>query len=398
MYAQDAGRGVTLEPSEDVDELHRAVAHALESLKHGDAAGHAHGVVLAVSGGRDSMVLLHAAVAVARPVVRAVAAFDHGTGPHATAAVALVRAAAESLGLPFLSETAPHAGRNESEWRDARWRFLLVAAAAVGASAVATAHTRDDQLETVVMRLLRGAGTRGLASLAARTTTVVRPLLSQTRAQVAAYADAHDVRWLEDPSNADRRHLRVRLRLDLLPAIDRVCPGTSTGLLDVAAHAATWRDKAERWAGAHALDDASEGGDSSAAAGRRLDRSLSVRVSDLAGHGPDALAVFWPAFAAGAGVRLDRRAISRLVSYTAHAVQRVREGTVQPARVPVAGTTAAPDGVANARLVLACAPDPAAGGRRTWQLSVRASGAPGALGDGSGRAAGVAVPGSSDYA
>src|SRR5215210_2476805 len=136
------------------------IARAMSSL---GACGR---VVLAVSGGRDSMVLLDYAARWARAAIAAVATFDHATGPAATRAASLVRLRARALGLPVRSARARKAGRSEAALRVARWDFLDHVAAEHGAH-VATAHTRDDQLETVVMRILRGTGARGLAGLCA---------------------------------------------------------------------------------------------------------------------------------------------------------------------------------------------------------------------------------------
>ncbi len=306
----------------------RAVAATLEPYEAPDddaghrwsaAAGSPGGVLLAVSGGRDSAVLLHAAATAARGAVRAVATFDHGTGPHATDAAASVRASAAALGLGVVSGTAATAGRTEDAWREARWAFLRTAAADVGAAAVATAHTADDQIETIAMRVLRGAGPRGIAALAAASAGVVRPLVAVPRAVVAEYAAAHRLRWVEDPSNADPRHLRSRVRSALLPACERARPLLPTRLGAAAERAAAWRAAVEVWARAIAPDPA-----------------RGAAVAALAALGPEALAVFWPAFAARGGVRLDRRGLERLVAFTGQVTERVRRGTVQPARVPVA--------------------------------------------------------------
>lgn len=354
-----------------------------DALAPHEAAGD---VILAVSGGRDSVVLLHAAAAVARGAVRAVATFDHGTGPHAVAAATTVREQAAALGLPVVSGVAGEVARTEAEWREARWRFLRAAVADLGARVVATAHTADDQIETVAMRALRGAGARGLAALAARAGRAVRPLLAASRVEVAAYAAECGLRWVEDPSNADRRHARARVRADLLPAVARVRPGAAGRLGAAAARAAAWRGAADAWTATLAgAGVASEVGASDAA----------VPVAALAALGPDALAVFWPAFAARAGVRLDRRAIARLVAFTARAVRRVGDGTVQPARVPVAGAPPA-------AVELRCAPDPVGGNARAWQFAVRTGVRPGrgATDDSPppNGAVGVAAPGLPDYA
>src|SRR5688572_3059861 len=156
-------------------------------------------LVLAVSGGADSMVLLDA---VDRAVsdgagsdVRgriSVATFDHGTGVHATAAARLVSAEARGRGFDIRIGNASLTGATEAEWRAARWSFLEESSPP--GAAIATAHTRDDQVETVMMRVMRGAGARGLAGLApesrltVRGRLVLRPLLSVSRATIRAYA------------------------------------------------------------------------------------------------------------------------------------------------------------------------------------------------------------------
>src|SRR6478672_5063657 len=143
------------------------------------------GFVLAVSGGRDSMAMLHAFADAAHGSIAAVATVDHGTGTHAAAAVRLVGAWCAARGLRAVSTRVEGAAPSEAGWREARWRFLREVAAADNA-VVATAHTRDDNLETILMRELRGSGARGLAALYAPG-NVARPLLELSRADVARY-------------------------------------------------------------------------------------------------------------------------------------------------------------------------------------------------------------------
>ncbi|MEP7086308.1 MAG: tRNA lysidine(34) synthetase TilS, partial [Gemmatimonadota bacterium] len=200
-------------------------------------------VVLAVSGGRDSMALLHAAHARARASIACVATFDHATGAHAAESVALVRGVAARLGLDFITERASTTMRTEAEWRAQRWSFLHRNAHACDAQ-VATAHTRDDQLETVLMRVMRGSGARGLAALRAET-SIVRPLLESSRAPLAAYAARTRLEWVEDPGNAHPDHLRNRIRHDLLPALARAAPSLATSLLALGERAATLRAEVE---------------------------------------------------------------------------------------------------------------------------------------------------------
>jgi tRNA(Ile)-lysidine synthase len=278
-------------------------------------------VVLAVSGGRDSMVLLDAACAVARERIAGVATFDHGTGAHVRAAVRRVRRAARRRGLRVIVGRAALPEAGEAVWREARWRFLRRAARRLGATVVATAHTRDDQIETVAMRVLRGAGPRGLAGLLARRPGIVRPLLDVGSAAVAAYAHARAVRWVEDPGNASPRHLRNRLRHALLPALEAARPGTRRWLLTLGREAAAWRAEAEALAAAIPVT-------------RGADGALHVALPGLAGYDAEGLAVVWPALAARGGVRLDRRGTARLVAFT---IRVAAEATAVGAGIPLAG-------------------------------------------------------------
>ncbi|HEX7939732.1 MAG TPA: tRNA lysidine(34) synthetase TilS, partial [Gemmatimonadaceae bacterium] len=188
----------------DSSARHRPVERAVRSAARGKR------LVLAVSGGRDSMALLHAAAHVAHGSVAMVATFDHGTGAAATRAAALVASEAAMLGFPVVVGSAARKASTEAEWREMRLQFLEEIARSTGA-VIATAHTRDDQVETVFMRVLRGSGPRGLAGLFASGTSL-RPLLVVSRDEVAAYAATAGVRWVEDPSNASSRHLRNRVR------------------------------------------------------------------------------------------------------------------------------------------------------------------------------------------
>ncbi len=259
--------------------------------------------LLAVSGGRDSMVLLDVFAHHFRDRVECVATFDHGSGAAATEAATLVEQRAGELGLPVRRGRirSGMSARREAEWRAARWAFLDEVSRATGA-AVATAHTLDDQIETVFMRVLRGSGARGLAGLYARS-PVLRPLLGVPRRDVASYAQALGVEWIEDPSNLSRRHLRNRVRLDLLPLLERSMPGLSRELLELSRRAARLRDE---------LDDE---------IARRVrvrlgEGVLEVARSDLLGYDAAALGVLWPALAAKVSAVLDRRGTERITEFT----------------------------------------------------------------------------------
>ena len=279
----------------------------------GSALGGGFAVVLAVSGGLDSMVLLTAA---SRLPVRArrrisVATFDHGTGKAAGRAAALVARAAFEAGFPCVTGRASTVGTREDEWRRARWDFLQQVATRRVASVV-TAHTLDDQVETVFMRILRDAGPRGLAGLYADS-EIVRPLLNIRRETLASYALEHDVRFVQDPSNFDRKHLRNRIRLDILPSIARQNPNFSADLLALAAEAAEWRRSLEDLVGF--VDAESE-----------HDGALRISRSSLAGYDADSLRVLWPALAARARVVMDRRGTHRAAEFT---IKGVTGGAIQ---------------------------------------------------------------------
>lgn len=274
---------------------------SIESAVRRVAAGRT--LVLAVSGGLDSMVLLHATARVARDAVRMVATFDHGTGAAATRAAEFAAAEAARLGLPAVIGRSGVSGERASEayWRMERFAFLRDVAARAGGT-ITTAHTRDDQVETVLMRALRQAGPRGLAGLYAPA-DVVRPLLDHTRAQLAARARELGARWVDDPSNASMRYFRNRVRRDLLPALRCAHPGFDAELLSLARGAADWRRRVDDVVAAISHPGPSNG-------------SVSVAVEDLAGYSRAQLAVLWPAIAARVGLAMDRRGTVRAAEFT----------------------------------------------------------------------------------
>ncbi len=277
---------------------------ALDAAVHAAFEGGVRPFVLAVSGGPDSMALMVAAARVARDRVACVATFDHGTGPAARRAAELVESEATRLGFAHVMGRATTAlPAREAAWRAARWEFLRSVASRHGAQVV-TAHTRDDQIETIVMRLLRHAGARGLAGLYAET-GVVRPWVDVPRAAVAAYGRSLAVPSIDDPSNRSRAHLRNRVRLDLLPALRQAHPTLDTDLLSAARAAADWRRTFERLVeSAHPVRH------------DRASAEASVAAAHLAEYDPATLAVIWPVLAARAGVTLDRRGTSRLAAFT----------------------------------------------------------------------------------
>lgn len=184
-------------------------------------------VCVAVSGGADSMALLHvlAALASGFGLRLSVAHVNHGLrGQESDADEALVREEAERLGLPVQilripPGTAPATGLEE--WaRAQRLAYFQTLLAEGHCQRVATGHTLRDQAETVLFRLLRGAGPDGLAGIAPVSPLgLIRPLLWATREEVMEFVEAGGIPWREDASNADPQFARNRIRNDWLPAL-----------------------------------------------------------------------------------------------------------------------------------------------------------------------------------
>jgi tRNA(Ile)-lysidine synthase len=172
--------------------------------------------VIAVSGGVDSMVLLH--MLQARPDLKlTVAHFDHGIREDSAEDKQLVRAAAKKYGLTFaFHEGRLGPGTGEATARKARYDFLRQVRRAGGARAVITAHHQDDWLETAILNMLRGTGRRGLTSLSSRH-DVIRPLLLVPKKALIDYAKDQGLVWREDITNQDTSYLRNYIRHRLLP-------------------------------------------------------------------------------------------------------------------------------------------------------------------------------------
>ncbi|AEP12336.1 tRNA lysidine(34) synthetase TilS [Chloracidobacterium thermophilum] len=213
------------------------------------------GVVVAVSGGLDSMTLLHALhtwCGDCRAQCLHVAHLNHGLrGEASTADAQLVAETAAQMGLDWTVERADIAqsvasggGNLEAVARQVRYAFLRRTAERLGAAFVATAHTQSDQAETVLLRLVRGTSLAGLTAiaplrpLAAGTPVqVIRPLLTVSRRQIVAYARYHGVRFREDVTNHDLSRARNRLRHRVLPELEQLNPQVGSALARLAAQA-----------------------------------------------------------------------------------------------------------------------------------------------------------------
>jgi tRNA(Ile)-lysidine synthase len=244
-------------------------------------------VAVAVSGGADSVALLRLLLELRADlgIVLAVAHFNHGLrGEQSAADQAFVEELAKELELEFHvghGDVGEHARNSklsiETAGRELRYRWLATLAREQRLDAIATAHTLDDQAETVLLKLLRGAGTRGLAGVYPvvandEATRLVRPLLCTSRNEVESYLTALGQSWREDESNRDRRFLRNRVRHELLPLLEREFNPNIRGVLNDLAevsraeeqywHEKVARELAERTgssSNAEALDFANDG-------------------------------------------------------------------------------------------------------------------------------------------
>jgi tRNA(Ile)-lysidine synthase len=186
-------------------------------------------VVVAVSGGADSVALADAMVTASRVIGFEVvlAHLDHQLRPESSADAAFCVDLGRQLGVPVRVGRADvrarmardHAGLEDAARRE-RYAFLQTTRDGVGARFIALGHTRDDQAETFMLRLLRGAGADGLASMRPRSGSLLRPLLTLSRHDVLTHLGVRGLSWREDPTNADVTLLRNRVRHELLPYLE----------------------------------------------------------------------------------------------------------------------------------------------------------------------------------
>lgn len=188
-------------------------------------------VLCAVSGGRDSMCLLHYLHSIAPDCGFTVAAghFNHQMRPEADADEQFVRTFCAERSIPFYTAAAPVYDKAQ-QWnlsveetgRRLRYEFLERTGSQIGASRIATAHHGLDNAETVLLNLLRGTGAEGLGGIPPVRGKFIRPLLQTSREEIEAYCAEHSIPFVEDSTNRDTHYARNRLRLELWPQLETI--------------------------------------------------------------------------------------------------------------------------------------------------------------------------------
>lgn len=195
-------------------------------------------IIVGVSGGPDSMALAHVLwVLRERLEVEPVAVgVNHGLRAEAGAELDLAEQVLGAIGMGFerVELQVERGGNLMARARDARYAALREAKERLGAASLAIGHHADDRAETVLIRLLQGAGPGGLAVMPARAGDVIRPMIRATRADVMLHLERHGVRYSEDPSNRDTRHLRAAVRAEVLPMLKRHSPQVVKHLCELA--------------------------------------------------------------------------------------------------------------------------------------------------------------------
>ncbi len=202
---------------------------------------------MAVSGGPDSTALLLGLKEAGFEVVAA--HFDHQLRSGSNADARWVEALCSKIKVPLITGVRAGpipAGSRQAAARQMRYSFLAAAAADCKAGAVALGHTADDAVEGAVLHLIRGTGLAGMRGMPARRGLYVRPLLGTWRSEIIEFLEGRGQDWVEDPSNFDPRHSRVKVRHQLLPRLEADRPGIVARLHRVSGIAAGLQAEAER--------------------------------------------------------------------------------------------------------------------------------------------------------
>ncbi|MCX7688850.1 MAG: tRNA lysidine(34) synthetase TilS, partial [Fimbriimonadales bacterium] len=200
-------------------------------------------VIVGYSGGADSTALLHLMTRLQSELnIRVHAAhLHHGMRPEADADVQVCQAVCAQLGVPLHVERVDVPALAQAQkisleeaGRNARYAFFERLAHELNAVAVALAHTRDDQIETILINLLRGTGPRGLCGMPYKRDRIIRPLLDATREQTHHYCAEQNLPTVFDITNLDPHQLRQRVRMELIPLLREMAPAFDRHLLRLA--------------------------------------------------------------------------------------------------------------------------------------------------------------------
>ncbi|MDG2240141.1 MAG: tRNA lysidine(34) synthetase TilS [Longimicrobiales bacterium] len=257
-------------------------------------------IVAAVSGGMDSVVLLHLLRSGLRNsgIALHVVHVDHGLRLGSEADARWVSGLCRAWGLPLHQTQVAVVGGSEEAARNARYTAIEKVRRAVGASWVALGHHADDQAETVLHRIVRGTGIEGLAAMAQfREPGIWRPLLSFSRDELEAYATENGLAWRTDPTNTDLSFARNAIRHVVIPALES---GVSSGARRALVHLASLSgEESEAWVAAMPILLAQVGIE-------REDGKVSLSIRALQNFAPPLRAKVLRSLARGLGVSLDR--------------------------------------------------------------------------------------------
>jgi tRNA(Ile)-lysidine synthase len=237
-------------------------------------------VLVGLSGGSDSVALtlhLRELAEYGQFTVSGVAHLNHGLRESAGRDEQFCRDFAERHRLPIVVESADVSAEArdqrlsiEDAARRVRYAFLERTASALGADRIAVGHTQDDQAETFLLKLMRGAGLTGLAGIYPRKGSVIRPLLDATRAELREYLEARGEHWIEDETNADVGNPRNRIRHRVLAELDRAAGGETRPAIARAAalirEDGQWLDELSQARWAEVFCESAEGWEAAVAA------------------------------------------------------------------------------------------------------------------------------------
>ncbi len=221
------------------------LSSVLRTIREHDLLAAGDRVLVALSGGPDSTALLHALVCLSSrlDIELAAACIDHGLRPESANEAQTVSLRCRQLGpgcevlaVDVKQARRAHVSLQEAA-RNVRLAALEAAAARLGCAKIALGHTADDQAETVLFRIVRGTGIAGLAGIPYRRGPFIRPLLDVRRSELLGYLAKHKIEFVSDPSNANRRYSRSRIRHDVLPMLANENPRVVEALLALAREA-----------------------------------------------------------------------------------------------------------------------------------------------------------------